>query len=182
MWQSIVYPPLFAKVISASLVFLFNWRCDNITQDQRTAAFAHLYSFASVKSVVHWFQIMRNGAFQMYDDDTPPVFRVRSAVSAYHPVRFPTKNIAAPVVLMYGDADSLVDINVMRSLLPPHTIVHRLRGYEHLDVLWGKNVHHDVIPYVLEHLKCRCEEDAVSDETYTVPSVIRLDRREKAPK
>ncbi|KAG6889111.1 hypothetical protein C0995_003680 [Termitomyces sp. Mi166 len=174
MWQSIVYPPLFAKVISTSLIFLFNWRCLNITRAQRTAAFAHLYSFASVKSVVHWFQIMRNGAFQMYDDDTPPVFQVRSAVSAYRPARFPTNNIAAPVVLMYGDIDSLVDIDVMRTQLPPHTVVHCLRGYEHLDVLWGKNVHKDVIPHVLEHLECHaCEQDAV-------PSVIRLDGRGQA--
>ncbi|KAG5730815.1 putative lipase, partial [Termitomyces sp. T112] len=172
MWQSIVYPPLFAKVISTSLVFLFNWRSLNITRDQRTAAFAHLYSFASVKAVVHWFQIMRNGAFQMYDDDTPPVFRVRSAVSAYHPARFPTKNIAAPVVLMYGDVDSLVDVDVMRTQLPPHTVVHRLRGYEHLDVLWGKDVHKDVIPHVLEYLKAPCEQDAISDESHTV---VRLD-------
>ncbi|KAG6894791.1 hypothetical protein C0992_004668 [Termitomyces sp. T32_za158] len=65
MQQSIVYPPLFAKVILLSLTFFFNWRSDNITQDRRTATFAHLYSFASVKSVVHWFQIMRNSAFQM---------------------------------------------------------------------------------------------------------------------
>lgn len=79
---------------------------------------------------------------------------------------------------MYGDKDSLVDINVMRTQLPPHTIVHRLRGYEHLDVLWGKNVHNDVIPYVLEHLKCPCEKDAISEQSHTVPSVIRLDRME----
>ncbi|KAG6828078.1 hypothetical protein H0H92_009340, partial [Tricholoma furcatifolium] len=97
---SIVYPPLFAKVIDLSLVFLFNWRNVNITRTQKIAAYAHLYSFASVKSVVHWFQIMRNGAFQMYDDDTPSMYHVRSAVSAYHPACFPTCNIVAPVVLM----------------------------------------------------------------------------------
>ncbi|KAG6866209.1 hypothetical protein C0991_007234 [Blastosporella zonata] len=153
MWQSIVYPPLFAKVIDHSLVFLFNWRSLNITHWQKIAAYAHLYSFASVKSVVHWFQIMRNGAFQMYDDDTPSVFHVRSAVSAYRPARFPTRNISAPVVLMYGDSDSLVDIDVMRTELPSHTVVQCLHGYEHLDILWGKDVHKDVIPHVLEHLK-----------------------------
>ncbi|KAG6837801.1 hypothetical protein H0H93_016169 [Arthromyces matolae] len=175
MWQSIVYPPIFAKVISTSLVFLFNWRSLNISRAQRIAAFAHLYSLASVKSVVHWFQIMRNGAFQMYDDDTPPVFQVRSAVSAYHPARFPTKNIAAPIVLMYGDIDSLVDIDVMRTQLPPHTVVQRLKGYEHLDVLWGKDVHHDVIPHVLEHLKCYQESTQGFTTSIPVPSVVRVE-------
>ncbi|KAG6857728.1 hypothetical protein H0H87_004144 [Tephrocybe sp. NHM501043] len=183
MWQSIVYPPIFAKVIDHSLVFLFNWRSLNITRAQKIAAYAHLYSFASVKSIVHWFQIMRNGAFQMYDDDTPPVLPVRSAVSAYRPARFPTRNIAAPVVLMYGDIDSLVDIDVMRTQLPPHTLVHRLHGYEHLDVLWGKDVHKDVIPHVLDYLK---QHQEGTEGVFSIPSVdarallAHLDKREES--
>ncbi|KAF8070420.1 triacylglycerol lipase [Lyophyllum atratum] len=152
MWQSIIYPPIFANVIDRSLIFLFNWHSRNISPFQKVAAYAHLYSFASVKSVVHWFQIMRNGAFQMYDDDViSPV--IRTSVSSYRPARFPTRNIVTPVVLMYGDSDSLVDIDVMLTQLPPHTVTHRLHGYEHLDVLWGKDVDKDVIPHVLEHLR-----------------------------
>lgn len=148
MWQSILYPPIFATFIDISLVWLFNWRGHNITQQQKIAAYAHLYSFASVKSVVHWFQIMRNGAFQMYDDDVlSPV--VRTSVSSYRPARFPTRNIATPIVLLYGDCDSLVDINTMLSQLPEHTIAKRLHTYEHLDILWGKDVDKDVIPEVL---------------------------------
>lgn len=148
MWQSILYPPIFATFIDRSLVWLFNWRNYNISTYQRIAAYAHLYSFASVKSVVHWFQIMRNASFQMYDDDVlSPV--TRTSVSSYRPARFPTRNIASPIVLLYGDSDSLVDINTMLAQLPEHTLVKRLHGYEHLDVLWGRNVHVDVIPEVL---------------------------------
>jgi lysosomal acid lipase/cholesteryl ester hydrolase len=66
---------------------------------------------------------------------------------------------------MYGDSDSLVDIDAMCSVLPRQTVVKRLHGYEHLDVLWGKglallasqmplvnlfaDVDKDVIPHVL---------------------------------
>ncbi|KAL0956251.1 hypothetical protein HGRIS_002405 [Hohenbuehelia grisea] len=150
MWQSILYPPIFAKLIDASLAWLFNWRSINITMSQKIAAYAHLYSFASVKSVVHWFQIMRNGAFQMYDDDVTTI--TRTSISSYRPARFPTKNIVTPIVLLYGDSDSLVDIEVMMDQLPPHTIARRLHGYEHLDILWGENVHVDVIPHVLDSL------------------------------
>ena len=155
MWQSILYPPIFAKVIDSSLRWLFNWRSENISTDQKIAAYAHLYSFASVKSVVHWFQIMRNAAFHMYDDDViSPIGR--SAVGSYHPVCFPTKNIVTPIVLLYGDSDSLVDIDVMLTQLPGHTVVRRLRGYEHLDILWGRTVHEDVLPLVLDALQLYC--------------------------
>ena len=148
MWQSIIYPPIFAQVIDRSLVWLFNWHSRNISTQQKIAAYAHLYSFASVKSVVHWFQIMRNGAFQMYDDDVlSPV--VRTSVSSYRPARFPTRNIVTPIVLLYGDSDSLVDIDTMLAQLPEHTLARRLRSYEHLDILWGKHVDKDVIPEVL---------------------------------
>lgn len=151
MWQSIIYPPIFASVIDTSLIWLFDWHSYNITTSQKIAAYAHLYSFASVKSVVHWFQIMRNGTFQMYDDDVlSPV--VRTSVSSYRPARFPTRNIASPIVLLWGDSDSLVDIETMTTQLPGHTFAKRLHGYEHLDILWGKNVHNDVIPEVLAAL------------------------------
>ncbi|KAJ7039132.1 Alpha/Beta hydrolase protein [Mycena alexandri] len=156
MWQSILYPPIFAKTIDTSLRWLFAWNSFNISNHQKIAAYAHLYSFASVKSVVHWFQIMRNGQFQMYDDDVQSPI-VRTSVSSYRPARFPTRNIVTPIVLCYGDSDSLVDIDVMMGQLPGHTVCKRLHGYEHLDILWGKDVDVDVIPEVLDSLKQYCE-------------------------
>jgi len=91
----------------------------------------------------------------MYDDDViSPV--IRTSVSSYRPARFPTRNIVTPIVLMYGDCDSLVDIDVMLTQLPSHTVAKRLRGYEHLDILWGKDVDKDVIPQVLETLEHYC--------------------------
>ena len=158
MWQSILYPPIFAKVIDSSLRWLFDWHSENISNDQKIAAYAHLYSYASVKSVVHWFQIMRNAAFHMYDDDViAPGGRINGG--SYLPVRFPTKNIVTPIVLLYGDSDSLVDIDVMLAQLPDHTVAKRLHTYEHLDILWGRSVHQDVFPLVVDALQLHCEPD-----------------------
>jgi len=161
-WQSILYPPIFVRLIDASLIFLFSWHSHNITFTQKLAAYAHLYSFASTKSVVHWFQIMRSGRFVMYDDDLyTPVLRPgnQSPRSGYRPARFPTRNIATNIVILYGDTDSLVDIDAMRLELPEHRLdIRCLRGYEHLDVLWGKNVHVDVIPQVTRALLQHCEK------------------------
>jgi lysosomal acid lipase/cholesteryl ester hydrolase len=157
MWQSILYPPIFAKLIDTALIWLFNWRGANISSSQKIAAYAHLYSFTSVKSIVHWFQIMRNAAFQMYDDDFSSSI-IRTTISSYRPARFPTKNIVTPIVLLYGDKDSLVHIETMLNQLPEHTIAKPLRSYEHLDILWGENVHEDVIPVVLHTLEEFCPE------------------------
>ena len=160
MWQSILYPPIFARLIDTSLVFLFSWHSHNITSTQKLAAYSHLYSFASTKSVVHWFQIMRSARFVMYDDELyTPALRAskHSPRPGYRPAKFPTRNIATSIVILYGDVDSLVDISAMRHELPEHRLdIRPLKGYEHLDVLWGENVHVDVIPQVVRALRQHC--------------------------
>lgn len=153
MWQSILYPPLFVKVIDMSLLFLFGWYAKNISTSQKLAAYPHLYSFTSTKSVVHWFQIIRTKSFQMYDDDVHPPLSI-STVSKYTKVaKFPTRNIKTPIVLVYGGSDSLVDIGVMLKELPPHTIATEIPHYEHLDFLWARGVDTLVFPHVIDALE-----------------------------
>ncbi|KAF1848801.1 alpha/beta-hydrolase, partial [Cucurbitaria berberidis CBS 394.84] len=151
MWQSILYPPIFVRLIDASLRFLFGWTAVNISPSQKLAAYPHLYSFTSTKSVVHWFQIIRNGVFQMYDDEAPnPITSNRSKY--YKVAKFPTKNIKTPIVLVYGGSDSLVDIKIMLKELPRHTIAKEIPHYEHLDFLWAQSVDQLVFPHVFEAL------------------------------
>jgi len=81
----------------------------------------------------------------------PPV---HTRTRAYRPLRFPTRNIVTPIVLLYGTSDSLVDIDMMLAELPRHsTCAIPLQGYEHVDVLWGRNIHEDVIPEVVKALR-----------------------------
>ncbi|KAI1918725.1 cholesterol esterase [Ophidiomyces ophidiicola] len=155
MWQAILYPPIFVRIIDLSLSLLFNWTGANISVRQKLAAYPHLYSYTSTKSVVHWFQIIRNQSFQMYDDDAGPTLNlVGGAARYYKPARFPTRNIRTPIVLVYGGSDSLVDIEVMLRALPAHTTTAtRIAHYEHLDLLWARDVHALVFPRVLEALR-----------------------------
>lgn len=160
-WQNMLYPPIFAKVIDMALSFLFDWDGKNILPSQKIAAYAHLYSTSSTKAVVHWFQIMRNASFQMYDDDvdanSPLNYNRATSSTAHVPVRFPTRNITTPIMLLWGTRDSLVDLDMMLRQLPAETRERRLEGYEHVDVLWGKDVHKDVIPEVLDVLHTHCD-------------------------
>ena len=152
MWQSILYPPIFVRIIDMSLSFLFAWSGKNISIDQKLAAYPHLYSFTSTKSVVHWFQIIRNKSFQMYDDDVQAPLSLGASDRYYRVAKFPTRNIKTPIVLVYGGSDSLVDIRVMLKELPKHTVAKEVAHFEHLDFLWGQEVETLVFPHVFEAL------------------------------
>ena len=153
MWESLLYPPLFTKVIDLGLSFLFNWRTQNISTSQKLAAYPHLYSYTSTKSVVHWFQIIRNKSFQMYDDDVHPPLLLSSGSKYTKVARYPTRNIKTPIVLVYGGSDSLVDIKAMLRELPPRTLANEIAHYEHLDFLWARDVHEQVFPHVFDALE-----------------------------
>ncbi|KAK4137103.1 alpha/beta-hydrolase [Trichocladium antarcticum] len=155
MWESLLYPPLFTKVIDLGLSFLFAWRTKNIDTSQKLAAYPHLYSFTSTKSVVHWFQIIRTKSFQMYDDDPHPPFLLTTSRSRKYTkvARYPTRNIRTPIVLVYGGSDSLVDIRAMLRELPPQTVATEIPHYEHLDFLWARDVADHVFPHVADALE-----------------------------
>lgn len=142
-WERIMYPPFFDTSIDLSNYMLFNWRALNIDKVQKLASYAHLYSTTSVKTVVHWFQIMKLKDFQMYVDS--------NSVSLTHTtIVYPLTSIKIPIDLIYGDSDSLVDIDVMLGQLPPETTSsHVVPNHEHLDNLWGRDVHEVVFPKVL---------------------------------
>ena len=89
----------------------------------------------------------------MYDDDIQTGITASFANRSFYKVaKFPTRNITAPIVLVYGGSDSLVDIEVMLKELPSHTVATGIDHFEHLDFLWGQDVEKIVFPRVLEAL------------------------------
>ena len=59
---------------------------------------------------------------------------------SYRPAKFPTRNISTPIVLLYGDQDSLVDIGTMMAALPEHAIAKPVRPFRfYLDYLLTQN-------------------------------------------
>lgn len=155
MWQSLLYPPIYARIIDTALSILFNWKCENISHFQKLAAYPHLYSFTSTKSVVHWFQIIRNKNFQFFDDEihVPLPFGIGASERFYKPAKYPTRNIRTPIVLIYGGSDSLVSIDVMLERLPRGTVAKCIPKYEHLDFLWATDVDELVFGHIFEALE-----------------------------
>lgn len=167
MWQAILYPPIFVRLIDMSLAFLFNWTSKNISAHQKLAAYPHLYSFTSTKSVVHWFQIIRNRCFQMYDDDVQAPLSLGASERYYKVPKFPTRNIKTPIVLVYGGSDSLVDIKIMLRELPKHTIAKEVPHFEHLDFLWAEHVETLVFPQVFDALEAHAGRDHLKQRYLT---------------
>lgn len=165
LWESIIYPPLYIKIIDTGIRFLFNWKAANITIAQKLAAYPHLYSFTSTKSVVHWFQIIRTKSFQLYDDDPPLSFGNTTRFTKV--AKYPTRNIKTPIVLVYGGSDSLVDIKAMLRELPRTTVATEIPHYEHLDFLWAKDVAAQVFPHVFDALDSFTDAEHSRDEYAT---------------
>lgn len=153
LWQQLMYPPFFDTMIDISNYMLFNWRLKNITKMQKLASYAHLYSTTSVKCVVHWFQVISSRRFQMFRDS-------QTSMSGFSPIYYPLKNIKVPIHLIYGELDSLVDIEVMKKQLPLSTTTTlSVPGHEHLDNIWG----HDIKEMVFKHvLACLGEDSGTS--------------------
>ncbi|RYC53860.1 hypothetical protein CHU98_g12347 [Xylaria longipes] len=151
-WQSILYPPIFIKLIDMGNNFLFGWKSKNMSVSQKLAAYPHLYSFTSTKSVVHWFQMIRNKSFQMFDDDVQ-TYLGKNTLNKYTKVaKYPTRNIRTPIVIVYGGSDSLVDIKVMLKELPKRTVATEIPHYEHLDFLWARDADTQVFRHVFDAL------------------------------
>ncbi|CAG8439281.1 7438_t:CDS:2 [Ambispora leptoticha] len=146
-WQKVLSPPIFTKILDTSMNFLFGWEGKNMTEAQKAVSYNHLYSLASVKSLVHWFQIMRASNFQMYDD-LPPYSSKGSITHG-----FPTKQIKTPIAVFYGGSDSLVDIDMLLKQLPKPVLVKKVEKYEHLDFLWASEVHEEVFPDIFKLLR-----------------------------
>ncbi|UNI24013.1 Sterol esterase [Purpureocillium takamizusanense] len=164
MWETLMYPPIFSRLIDMGLAFLFKWQTLNISTSQKLAAYPHLYSFTSTKSVVHWFQIIRNKCFQMYDDDVHQPMSVTTSSKYSKVAKYPTRNIRTPVVLVYGGSDSLVDIKAMLRELPPQTVATEIPHYEHLDFLWARDVDTQVFQHVLDALDSFTDAEHTAEE------------------
>ena len=152
LWQRRTHPRIFTNIIDVCNRILFDWKAYNIESQQKLISYAKLYSTTSVKCIVHWFQILRSQKFNMFEGSDE---LLNSLTKPYQVCTFPTRtNIKIPILLIYGGADSLVDIKVMKRNLPPTAVFAvKVDKYEHLDLIWGKNVDKLVVSRVVKFVE-----------------------------
>ncbi|CAJ0627647.1 13436_t:CDS:2 [Entrophospora sp. SA101] len=137
-----------------ALKLLFGWDCENISELQKSIGYFHLFSCASVKSLVHWLQIIHHGKFRKFEDP----FTVTSLSSIDQD--FPLNQISTPLALFYGGRDNLINIEFLMNKLNNNqqgkdsviVSVNKIENYEHLDFLWAKDVN-QIFPEIFNLLK-----------------------------
>ncbi|EEB06993.2 triglyceride lipase-cholesterol esterase [Schizosaccharomyces japonicus yFS275] len=147
-WQAVLYPPVFAKIIDLSLNFLLDWSSKNINDEQKVVSLSHLYSFTSVKAFIHWTQIVRSKVIQMFDDNPGPQTSYYTNLNRI--ARYPVENIKLPILTVYGASDSLVNIDVLKTVGDHFEDFIKVPNYEELDLLFGRNCYEDVYKPTLE--------------------------------
>ncbi|KAI8339549.1 Alpha/Beta hydrolase protein [Chlamydoabsidia padenii] len=156
MWQRMVSPTMYVRIIDACVGSLFGWTGNNMAPEQKLVSYQHLYSPTSVKTLVHWFQIIRTGQFQMFDEIPSRLpYKRTSSVTDHIPMKFPTKQITTPIALFYGGSDSLVNFEVLSADLPhPLAYIKSIQPWEHLDFIWATGIEDIVFPdivHLLDH-------------------------------
>jgi hypothetical protein len=90
--------PVVAVVLSVDL----RVHTAQIHPSRKDMLYHHLYSYSSVKAVVHWFQILRTGGhLKMYEDAPPSRYRV--------PPLYDITTIRVPIAAFVGGKDTVID-------------------------------------------------------------------------
>jgi len=156
-WRKILSRKTFVDVIDRSVNFLFGWTAACIDPEEKALLYSHIYSYSSVKTVVHWFQIIQNTRFQMFDDtlsvpaSNNPYDRYASQVLP----QYRTMQLQCPVACFYGGRDNLPNTKAVLANIPKDKVAlfHKEDDYEHLDFMWAKDTGKTICPRVLSLLE-----------------------------
>ena len=124
----------------------FGWVCNNWSKETGAKAFNHGFSPTSVKSVVHWFQMLctqRLCKFQTYSQ-----WARGDAVDLYD-----MSTIRTPIATISGSEDGFIEPFAVSDMVPTCEYSHVEPGYEHLDLIWADDAKEKIFSRVLTLLK-----------------------------
>lgn len=151
MWMKILSPELFVAGVDRAIRFLFDWSAATISRPRKVELYQHIFSYASVKTVVQWFQLIKLRRLAMYSDDA----------SAHRvPVEYDLKRLKVPTAVFVGLKDTVIDPEALKRDLPPSALVkwHEEPEYEHLDMVWADTAVTNVFPGVAKLLTAYSSE------------------------
>jgi len=149
-WRRVLSSSLYVWLIDVCLSFLFGWKTSELNPKEKSSLYSHIYSYSSVKCLVHWFQITRTKRFQMYDGNIAPASEFTYAnylLPCYQPSR-----IKCPIAIFYGGKDTVPDMKYLLDELPPATYIHKEDNYEHLDFMWATSAPERIFVKVIDLL------------------------------
>lgn len=157
VWRKVLSRSIFVQTIDKAVMFLFGWTARCIDPTEKALLYSHIYSHSSVKTVVHWFQIIQSAKFQMFDD-CMIVNSTSNPFDRYSTKALPqyrTTQLQCPVACFYGGCDNLPNTKALLASLPKDKVVlfHEEEAYEHLDFMWAKDTGKKICPKVLDLVK-----------------------------
>lgn len=167
-WINVLPYWFFERVVDYSLVGLFNWDTANISPEQKRVGYRHMFLCTSVKTVMHWFQIIYHNRFQMFDEtckvglsSLSTWFAAGSNFPSHKPPPFPiAHHLDLKMLLVYGGRDNLIDIEQTQDLILSQN--ERMKNklsviecptYEHMDTLWADTVYDDLFVRIVDTME-----------------------------
>jgi len=65
--RKVAPPTLYQQLISRSMKFLFGWDNHNFVEQSKVGLYSHIFGTCSIKTYVHWFQIILSGEFTRFN-------------------------------------------------------------------------------------------------------------------
>lgn len=126
-FQRVLNPHMFASLAYQMFCYLFNWADTLWIRSRKRKYFMFTPRPTSCKILRHWGLMIKAG----------------KVVSMDPSIDCTLKNIRCPTMVVYGADDSMVDggklAKELKSLNSPVHFVHSVEGYEHMDLLWGRD-------------------------------------------
>jgi len=108
-YRTILSRKFFTESVDICCRHLFAWGMGKLGPlIRKMLIYPHLYSFTSVKTLVHWFQIVAEDNFQQYNDNN---YLMKNKYDDIARNTYPVRQIACPVALFIGSVDYLTDTN-----------------------------------------------------------------------
>ncbi|XP_063681628.1 gastric triacylglycerol lipase-like [Bolinopsis microptera] len=140
--------PLEQAVVCRNIMFLLcGYDLSNLDEERVPIYIAHTPAGTSVRNMLHWAQLLRDGQLQRYDFGSPD-----ENLKHYNSTTPPTYDITGlniPTALIAGGNDFLADprdVAWLEGQLNPKIIVENIfyDDYNHLDFVWGNDAYERV--------------------------------------
>ena len=160
--KRVLSPDAYATIIAKALEFLFGWKCNSFGNvNRKTCLFSHIISNTSIKTYIHWFQVMQDSCLNSFRDNHhqyPLLFDVinfphTKAVSRIDTHKYPTKLITTKIFLFCGGLDPMSNYPEIGLNLPEHAKIDCIEGYSHIDLIWSENAQKDFWNTLVDAIK-----------------------------
>jgi len=145
--------PLYEKFCDGVLELISGYNKADLNQTRTPVYLTHTPAGTSMKNMIHFSQLVRDGYFQKYDYG---FFGNMYTYKSWNPPKYKIKKVNVPVVLISGHNDWLADpkdVAWLRKQLPQVISHQKIVKYNHLDFIWGMSARNKVYKPIIKMVR-----------------------------